>query len=161
MGHTPASASPSDRGCLADHPVTERRSTPFGHQDAIRKAYALKEFSQSEADFSVWTSAWAWNTGDGKKTIFYDGVTWLRTNKELLPGVTTLARLVARVRDEATDRLYDTLREVLSLRPRHRRRLFPSQIAGRGGRVGLVILAEITGEVLVSWRRGVTSILRQ
>lgn len=45
-------------------------------------------------------------------------MTWLRTNKVLLPGVTTLARLVARVCDEATDRLYDTLHEVLS--PRHR-----------------------------------------
>lgn len=72
---------------------TERRSTPFEHQDVIRKAYALKEFSQAEADFIVWASARAWNTGDGKKTIFYDGVTWLRTNKVLLPGVTTLARL--------------------------------------------------------------------
>lgn len=37
--------------------------------------------------------------GDGKKTIFYDGLTWPRTNKVLLSGVTTLARLVARVRD--------------------------------------------------------------
>lgn len=35
----------------------ERRSTPFEHQDAIRKAYALKEFSQAEADFVVWASA--------------------------------------------------------------------------------------------------------
>lgn len=45
-------------------------------------------------------------------------MTWLRTNKVLLPGVTTLARLVARVCDEATDRLYDTLHEVLSPRQR-------------------------------------------
>jgi hypothetical protein len=45
---------------------------------------------------------------------FTDGVTWLRTNKVLLPGVTTLTRLVARVRDEATDRLYETLYAVLS-----------------------------------------------
>ncbi|TXK42151.1 DUF4158 domain-containing protein [Nonomuraea sp. C10] len=73
---------------------TERRSTPFEHQAAIRKANALKEFSQAEADFIVWASARAWNIGDGKKTIVYDGVTWLRTNKVLPPGVTTLARLV-------------------------------------------------------------------
>ncbi|MEV0238165.1 DUF4158 domain-containing protein [Nonomuraea sp. NPDC050786] len=95
-----------------------QRSTPFEHQEAIRKAYALKEFSQAEADFIAWASARAWNTGDGKKTIFCDGVTWLRTNKVLLPGVTTRARLVDRVRDEATDRLYDTLRGVLSPRQR-------------------------------------------
>jgi primosomal protein N' len=64
--------------------------------------------------------ALAWNTGDGKKTIFYDGVTWLRTDKVLIPGVATLARLVARVRDEATDRLHDMLRGVLSPRQRAR-----------------------------------------
>ncbi|MEU7748077.1 DUF4158 domain-containing protein [Nonomuraea sp. NPDC049158] len=97
---------------------TERRNTPFEHQEVIRKAYELKEFSQAEVDFIVWAGARAWNTGDGKKTIFYDGVTWLRTNKVLLPSVTTLARLVARVRDEATDRLHDALRGVLSPRQR-------------------------------------------
>jgi hypothetical protein len=45
----------------------------------------------------------------GPKTIFADGVRWLRSNAVLLPGVTTLARLVARVRDEATEDLYATL----------------------------------------------------
>jgi hypothetical protein len=34
---------------------------------------------------------------------------WLRSNAVLLPGVTTLARLVARVRDEAMENLYATL----------------------------------------------------
>lgn len=43
---------------------TERRSTPFEHQEAIRKAYALKKFPQAEADFIVWASARAWNTGE-------------------------------------------------------------------------------------------------
>ncbi|MED7930465.1 DUF4158 domain-containing protein [Nonomuraea sp. LP-02] len=141
---------------------TERRSTPFEHQDVIRKAYALKEFSQVEADFIVWASARAWNTGDGKKTIFYDGVTWLRTNKVLLPGVTTLALLVARVRDEATDRLYDTLRGVLSPRQRflemllempegrrssdlERWRKGPAAPSGRNLEKALELAAEILG----------------
>ena len=51
----------------------------------------------------------AWNTGDGPKTIFTDGVKWLRENAVLLPGVTTAARLVSRIRDEALDELYATL----------------------------------------------------
>ncbi len=46
---------------------------------------------------------------DGPKTIFADGVRWLRENAVLLPGVTTAARLVSRVRDEALDELYATL----------------------------------------------------
>jgi hypothetical protein len=50
--------------------------------------------------------------------IFHDGVVWLRERKVLLPGVTTLARVVARVRDEATDRLYDALFWVMAPRQR-------------------------------------------
>jgi hypothetical protein len=41
--------------------------------------------------------------------MFTDGVQWLRANAVLLPGVTTLARVVARVREEATHDLYATL----------------------------------------------------
>jgi hypothetical protein len=51
----------------------------------------------------------AWNTGDGPKSIFGDGVKWLRSNAVLLPGVTTVARLVSRVRDEALGGQYATL----------------------------------------------------
>lgn len=40
---------------------------------------------------------------------FADGVKWLRSNAVLLPGVTTIARLVSRVRDEALDDQYATL----------------------------------------------------
>ncbi|MBW8482611.1 Tn3 family transposase [Actinomadura parmotrematis] len=96
----------------------ERRATPFEHQEEIRKAYGLREFGAVEAEFTAWVDARAWSTGDGKKTIFHDGVVWLRERKVLLPGVTTLARLVARVRDDATERLYDALFYVMTPRQR-------------------------------------------
>src|SRR5216683_5667429 len=41
--------------------------------------------------------------------IFADAVGWLRERDVLLPGVTTLARLVARERDAATGRLWESL----------------------------------------------------
>jgi hypothetical protein len=41
--------------------------------------------------------------------MFTDGVQWLRANAVLLPGVTMLARVVARVREEPTVELYATL----------------------------------------------------
>jgi hypothetical protein len=48
-------------------------------------------------------------TGDGPKAIFADAVGWLRDRDVLLPGVSRLARLVARERDAATQRLWDSL----------------------------------------------------
>lgn len=43
----------------------------------------------------------AWTTGGGPKAIFVDAVRWLREGDVLVPEVTTLARLVAQIRDEA------------------------------------------------------------
>ncbi|MFG2246377.1 Tn3 family transposase [Spirillospora sp. NPDC048823] len=97
---------------------TERRQTPFDHQEEIRRAYGLRDFAEAEAEFAAWVDARAWNTGDGARSVFTDGVMWLRTGKVLLPGVTTLARLVARVRDQAIERLHQSLYAVLSPRQR-------------------------------------------
>ncbi|GAB2830409.1 hypothetical protein GCM10022221_31410 [Actinocorallia aurea] len=96
----------------------ERRATPFEHQDKIRQAYGLREFGEVEAEFTAWVDARAWTTGNGKKLLFHEGVVWLRERKVLLPGVSTLARLVAWVRDEATDRLHQALYGVLTSRQR-------------------------------------------
>jgi TnpA family transposase len=97
----------ADPSCVKRY--AERRITPFEHREEIKAAYGLREFPDAEAEFARWVRARAWNTGDGPKTIFNDGVQWLRANAVLLPGVTTLARIVARVRDEATDELHATL----------------------------------------------------
>jgi hypothetical protein len=97
----------ADPSCVKRY--TERRTTPFEHREEIKTAYGLREFAGAEAEFAQWARSRAWNTGQGPKTIFADGVRWLRSNAVLLPGVTTLARLVARIRDEATEDLYATL----------------------------------------------------
>jgi hypothetical protein len=66
-------------------------------------------------------AARAWTSGDGPKAIFLDAMAWLRERKVLLPGVTTLARLVARVRDDTTHRLWRVLEALLT--PAQRRLL--------------------------------------
>jgi hypothetical protein len=97
----------ADPSCVERY--TERRNTPLEHRDEIKAEGGLREFSEAEEEFARWVHARAWNTDDGPKTIFTDGVRWLRENAVLLPGVTTIARLVSRLRDEATDELYATL----------------------------------------------------
>jgi hypothetical protein len=94
---------------------TERRETPFDHQRDIRRAYGWKDFADVEDEFAAWAAARSWTSGDGPKAIFTDGVGWLREQKVLLPGVTTLARLVARVRDDTTKRLWGVLEGLLTI----------------------------------------------
>lgn len=88
---------------------SERRQTHFEHVWEIKKVFRLRDVSEVEDEVAAWVDAKAWSTGDGPKAIFDGAVAWLRDQRVLLPGVTTLARLVARVRDEATQRLWDTL----------------------------------------------------
>src|SRR5689334_7130811 len=88
---------------------TERVKTKSDHQQEIRRKYGLRDFADAEAELAGWMAARAWTSGDGPKAIFLDAMTWLRDRKLLLPGVTTLVRLVARVRDETTHRLWRML----------------------------------------------------
>ena len=57
-----------------------------------------------------------WTTSDGPRAIFNDAIGWMLDRDVLLPGVTTLARLVARVREDATERLWGTLSGLLTAR---------------------------------------------
>ena len=84
----PGGAAANQRpGCVARY--TERRTTPLEHREEIKAEGGLREFAETEDEFAARVHARAWNTGDGPKTIFADGVKWLRENAVLLPGVTT------------------------------------------------------------------------
>lgn len=122
---------------------TQRRTTPFEHQLLIREVDGWVDFTAVEAEFTRWVSARAWTSGDGPKAIFTDGVVWLRRRKVLLPGVTTLARLVAGLRRETAQRLWGEL----------------DALVGVGQRRVLDQLLEVPQGSRVSdlerWRRGV------
>jgi len=100
----------SDPSCVGRY--LERRPTRFDHAEEIKLACGLSEFAQARSEFEDWVAARAWMTGDGPRAIFADAVGWLRERDVLLPGVTTLARLVARARAEGDERLWETLAAV-------------------------------------------------
>src|SRR6266568_3918019 len=102
----------ADPSCVKKYSL--RGETHREHAGKIQKALKLKDFSQAEADLSVFAGGRAWLTGDGPKAIFADAVGWLRERDVLLPGVSRLARLVARERDAATQRLWDSLYAALT-----------------------------------------------
>ncbi len=108
----------ADPSCVKRY--TERRTTRFEHAEEIEAAYGLREFAEVDKDLAEWVDARVWTSGDGPRAVFFDAVGWLRERSVLLPGVTTLARLVARVREEANQRLWDTLAGLPTAQQRRR-----------------------------------------
>ncbi|WP_327259728.1 Tn3 family transposase [Streptomyces sp. NBC_01240] len=92
----------------------DRENTRLDHVRELRRILEYTEFADVEAELRVWVDARAWTTGEGPKALFDASVGWLRERRVLLPGVTTLARLVASVRETANHRLWDTLYGLLS-----------------------------------------------
>jgi Domain of unknown function (DUF4158) len=97
-----------DPSCLKRYSV--RDPTHREHAGKIQEKLGLKDF----AELAVFAGRRAWVTGDGPKAIFADAVGWLRDRDVLLPGVSRLARLVARERDAATQRLWERLYAALT-----------------------------------------------
>jgi hypothetical protein len=92
----------------------DRENTRLEHVRELRRVLEYTEFAEAEAELRMWVDARAWTTGEGPKALFDASVGWLRERRVLLPGVTTLARLVAPVREAANQRLWDTLYGLLS-----------------------------------------------
>ena len=107
----------ADPSCVKRY--TERGKTRFDHQWEIRLVCELKEFAAVEPELRGWAAARSWTSGDGPKAIFIDAVGWLRNRDVLLPGVSTLTRLVAQVRDDTTRRLWSVLEGLLTVGRRY------------------------------------------
>jgi len=96
-----------DASCVKSY--VDRRMTRFEHANEIQQEYGLVSFADVEAELAAWIADQAWMTGDGPKAIFAGAVTWLRARQALLPGITTLERLVSEGRKVADQRLWTQL----------------------------------------------------
>ncbi len=87
------------------------------HAAMIRKTYGFRELTDdANARFCLtrWLYTLCWS-GDDRPSLLIDRATaWMLAHKILLPGISTLERLVARIRDRAHRRLWRNLFDALS-----------------------------------------------
>jgi TnpA family transposase len=87
------------------------------HAATIRDHYGFRDLEEDPAAgfrLTRWLYVLCW-TGDDRPGLLFDRATaWLLAHKVLLPGITTLERLISRVRHRATLRLWRCLTHALS-----------------------------------------------
>jgi TnpA family transposase len=93
------------------------------HSATIRKQYGFRDLEEDPAAgfrLTRWLYVLCW-TGDDRPGLLFDrATTWLLAHKVLLPGVSTLERLISRVRHRATLRLWQRLTRALTAEQREK-----------------------------------------
>ena len=99
----------SDTDCLARY--LERRITRHDHASEIRNVYGYRDFTTQPEHFQLvrWLYARSWVSAERPSILFDIATSWLVDRKILLPGVTTLTRLIYQIRERAALRLWRTL----------------------------------------------------
>lgn len=98
-----------DLRCLLRY--LDRKQTKHAHQTEIQHAYGYRNFSEAPWRFrlSRLLYAQAWTSTERPHQQFDIATHWLVVNKVLLPGSSTLERLVSQIRDRAANRLWSKL----------------------------------------------------
>lgn len=99
----------SDPACLQQY--GSRPTTHQEHAREIQDRYGYQDFYAQPGYFRLvrWLYVRAWLSAERPSLLFDLATAWLVEHKVVLPGVTVLARLVARVRDRAAGKLWRTL----------------------------------------------------
>ena len=108
------------------------------HVAALKKTYGYRDFTDPQATFPLVRLLYlrAWTSADRPGLLFDQAVEWLRRNNVLLPGVTTLARFVAHLRERAATRVWRELSRALTAQQRARlERLLTAPAADGGPRL--------------------------
>lgn len=91
---------------------TERVETANAHAREIRAAFGYRDYGGVAAeDLAEFVIARAWTHGEGPTVLFEYAIAWLRRERVLLPGVTTLVRLVQSAREQAQGHMHTVVSE--------------------------------------------------
>src|SRR6266581_2090832 len=109
-----------DVACLADYAA--RPATAWEHAAEIRRIYGYRDFTDPAEGFRLvrWLYTRAWLSSEQPSVLFDLATARLVERQVLLPGVSILARLVARIRERANARLYRKLARMPSAEQRDR-----------------------------------------
>lgn len=91
-----------------------RAETLREHTAEIQRLYRYRDFAPVRSELTAWLTSRSWNRGEGPAALFEASWRWLRNERVLLPGVTTLTRHVATARQQATERMWQVLAAVPS-----------------------------------------------
>jgi TnpA family transposase len=78
--------------------VRRPAADPYDHATQIRDLLGYREFSAAEGEVAAFIASRVAKTRDSRRELFDRAVLWLIENRVLLPGISTLSRLVAEVR---------------------------------------------------------------
>jgi TnpA family transposase len=132
VSHVAAQLEIADVACLPRY--LEREQTRHAHRAEIRAAYGYKEFGPPWSfRLTRWLYLRAWYGNERPSLLFDHATAWLIEHKVLLPGVTTLTRLVASVRERTARRVWRRLSALPS--EKQRKELDALLVVPRGTRV--------------------------
>ena len=100
-----------DPGCLARY---DRPQTHWDHAAEIKQTYGYRDFHDPNEVFRLvrWLYTRSWLSSERPSVLFDHATARLVERKVLLPGITVMERLVARVREQAAARLWRLLAQV-------------------------------------------------
>ncbi len=150
-----------DPSLLEGYP--ERQTTQYEHAKEIRALLGVRDFEDGELELRQYVAGRVWVSNEGPRALFDRGVTWLRRNRCLLPGITPLAYLVAEVRRGEQALIYSVVdtpvtpefrRDLLGLlvvpegdavSVLERWRTVPREVSGRGQKGALERARDVRG----------------
>jgi Domain of unknown function (DUF4158) len=102
---------------LAELPrYAERIQTQWDHQAEIRRRFGYHEWNDVHGGFALTRFLYAreWISSERPSVLFDLAISWLIDKKVILPGITTLERLISRLRERVAERVWRRLSQAIS-----------------------------------------------
>lgn len=95
----------------------ERIQTQWDHQAEIRRRFGYHEWNDVRGGFALMRFLYAreWVSSERPSVLFDLAISWLIDKKVVLPGITTLERLISHLRDRVAERVWKCLSQAISL----------------------------------------------